>query len=665
METVAPAPQKTKRPPTADPAEGPQPAGGPSAVAPPASAPAQASMLSLLRQRRFGPFFLTQFLGAFNDNVFKNALLILIVYQSTEALAGEVNLWTNLCAGLFILPYFLFSATAGQLADKFEKARLIRCVKVAETVLMVGAAAGFYFRQVPLLIGVLFLMGTQSTLFGPVKYSILPQHLKREELVGGNGWVEMGTFLAILLGTLIGGVLIGLDGMGRGLVAGALVVVAVLGYLASRCVPEAPAADPGLTISWNPLRETMRTLRLIRRRRPVWLSILGISWFWFYGALVLAQLPVFAEATLGGSEQVVTLLLALFSVGIGAGSLLCKRLSGDCVELGLVPFGAAGLTLFGMDLFFASPEPAGGALVGALGFLVQSGSWRVALDVVMIGSFGGFFIVPLYAFVQERSDARHLARVIAGANIVNAAFMVAAAVVATGLLAAGLTIPQLFLATALMNLAVAAYLFTLLPEFLMRFCVWLLVSTVYRVEAEGLEHIPKRGGALLVCNHVSFVDALIIGGRCRRPVRFVMDYGIYNTPGLRWLFRLARVIPVASARRNEAVLEAAYDRIAAELEADHLVCIFPEGQVTRDGELSEFRPGVERIVARTPVPVVPMALQGLWGSLFSRKERSLARTGARDLCSSIGLCVGAPLAPERVTAPALEQTVHTLRGAWR
>ncbi len=636
----------------------------PSAPQEPAPEKKKTSMLDLLRQRRFGPFFLTQFLGAFNDNVFKNALLILIVYQSAEALAGGVNLWTNLCAGLFILPYFLFSATAGQIADKLEKGRLIRYVKLFEIVLMIGAAAGFYFQQVPLLIGLLFLMGTQSTLFGPVKYSILPQHLRKEELVGGNGWVEMGTFLAILLGTLAGGVLIGVEGWGRALVAGALVMIAVLGYLTSRGVPVAPAADPGLRISRNPIRETVRTLRLIRERRSIWLSILGISWFWFYGALVLAQLPAFAHDVLGGGEGVVTLLLALFSVGIGMGSLLCKKLSGDQVELGLVPFGAAGLTLFGADLFFASPDfsSAGGALVGAAEFLARSGSWRVAMDVVMIGCFGGFFIVPLYALVQERSREKHRARVIAGANIVNAAFMVLAAIVAAGLLAAGLTIPQLFLATALMNAVVAAYLFTLLPEFLMRFCVWFLISTAYRVEAAGLKHIPEKGGALLVANHVSYVDALIIGGRCRRPVRFVMDYGIYNTPGLRWLFRLAQVIPIASAKRHPEVLDAAYERIAEELAAGNVVGLFPEGHLTRDGGIQPFRPGVERIVERTPVPVVPMALSGLWGSVFSREGSSVWRRSSSELLSKVGLRVGAPLAPEKATAEALEARVRVLRG---
>ncbi|HAO31652.1 MAG TPA: glycerol acyltransferase, partial [Candidatus Competibacteraceae bacterium] len=370
---------------------------------------------TLLRERRFLPFFVTQFLGAFNDNVFKNALIIMIAFQVAANDPARSNLLANLSAGLFVLPFFLFSATAGQLSDKFEKSRYIRWVKLLEIAIMSGAAFGFVTGNTPLLIGLLFLMGAQSTLFGPAKYSILPQHLKPEELVGGNAWIEMATNLAILLGTMLGGILIARQ-QGAYWVAGAVVSLAVLGYLSSRSIPTAPPAAPDLKINWNPLTETWRILKFTHQNFTVFQSVLGISWFWFLGSVYLAQLPNYSKLTLGGGEPVVTLLLTLFAVGIGIGSLLCERLSGRMVELGLVPFGSIGLTLFGVDLFFATPAPPapGGELLGVWAFLTQPGSWRVVLDIVLIGVFGGIYIVPLYALVQQRSEPTHLSRVIAG-----------------------------------------------------------------------------------------------------------------------------------------------------------------------------------------------------------------------------------------------------------
>ncbi len=624
------------------------------------------NQFSLLRQRRFGPFFLTQFLGAFNDNVFKNALIILIAFQAVGLPPGDANILINLSAGLFILPFFLFSATAGQFADKYEKSHLIRLVKLLEIVIMVGAAAGFYLNNIPLLMGLLFLMGAQSTLFGPVKYGILPQHLREEELVGGNGLVEMGTFLAILLGTMTGGILIGLGASGAMLVSITVVTIACLGYLTSCGIPTAVAAAPTLRINWNPLTETWRNLNFTRQNRTVFLSILGISWFWFFGATYLAQLPNYTKLTLGGSEQVVTLLLTLFSLGIGLGSLLCERLSGRKVEIGLVPFGAIGLTLFSVDLFFAAPGiPAGRELIEASGFLRESGNWRVMADIVLIGLFGGFFIVPLYALVQQRSEPSHRSRIIAGNNILNALFMVISAVLAIVLLKAGLNIPQLFLATAFFNALVAIYIFTLVPEFLMRFIVWMLIHTLYRLRTEGLENIPDEGPVVLVCNHVSYVDALVIAGCCRRPARFVMDHKIFKIPVLSFVFRTAGAIPIAPAKEDPAMLERAYQRVAEYLDEGEVICLFPEGRITADGEIGPFRPGVERIIQRNPVPVIPMALRGLWGSFFSHRWGPAMRRLPRRCWSRITLAVGAPMAPKQVNAEELRSRVIELQGDWK
>jgi MFS family permease len=516
------------------------------------------SQFGLLRERRFLPFFCTQFLGAFNDNVYKNALVILLAFHAASLTAINPGTLVNLCAGLFILPFFLFSATAGQIADKYDKASIIRYVKLLEIAIMFAGAAGFFFQNVALLMAVLFLMGLHSTIFGPVKYSILPQHLRPTEIVGGNGLVEMGTFLAILLGTILGGLLVAQAQFAL-YVSATVVSIAVLGYLASRAIPAAPPAAPDLKINWNPLTESWANLQFTRRNRTVFLSVLGVSWFWFYGATLLTQLPNYCKEVLGGNEQVATVMLAVFSVGVGSGSLLCERLSGHKVEIGLVPFGSIGLSVFALDLFFASPVGGGAALIGAAEFLARAGSARILFDLVMIGVFGGFYIVPLYALIQTRSERSHQSRIIAGNNILNALFMVASAALSALLLYAGYTIPQIFLAIGLLNALVAVYIYTLVPEFLMRFLIWLLMHTVYRLEKRGLENIPDEGAALIVCNHVSFVDALIIVAASRRPIRFVMDHQIFRMPVLSFIFRTGRMIPIAPRKENPLLLERAYE----------------------------------------------------------------------------------------------------------
>ncbi|HRQ47017.1 MAG TPA: MFS transporter [Rhodocyclaceae bacterium] len=624
------------------------------------------SQFRLLEERRFLPFFVTQFLGAFNDNFYKNALIVLMTFQASRFTEMPHGVLVNLAAGLFILPFFLFSATAGQLADKYEKSRLIRFTKLLEIAIMALAAAALTFDSIELMLVTLFLMGTQSSLFGPVKYAILPQHLKEEELVGGNALVESGTFVSILLGTIAGGLTIALPG-GATWVATAVLLIAIVGYAASRQIPEARAADPDLRIDWNPLTETWRNIRFTRQNRTVFLSILGISWFWFYGALFLSQFPAYAKDVLSGNEHTVTLLLAVFSVGIGVGSLLCERLSDHRVELGLVPFGSIGLTLFALDLWWASPVVAhAGAALPVADLLAAPQSWRILFDLLMIGVFGGFFIVPLYALIQSRSDAAHRSRIIAGNNILNALFMVVAAGLAAALLAAGMSVAQLILMTALLNAAVAIYIYTLVPEFLLRFIVWLLVSAVYRLRVQGVEHIPEHGPAIVVANHVSFVDALVIMAASRRPIRFVMDHKIFRWPVLSFVFRTSRAIPIASAKEDPEMMERAFDDVAKALEAGELVGIFPEGRITHDGEINPFRPGIVRIVERTPVPVVPMALRGLWGSFFSRKGGpAMTRPLRRGVFNRIELLAAAPVAPEAVAAEHLQGVVAGLRGDWR
>ncbi len=623
------------------------------------------SQFGLLRERRFLPFFCTQFLGAFNDNVYKNALVILLAFHAASLTAMNPGTLVNLCAGLFILPFFLFSATAGQIADKYDKASIIRYVKLLEIAIMFAGAAGFFLQNIVLLMAVLFLMGLHSTIFGPVKYSILPQHLRPTEIVGGNGLVEMGTFLAILLGTILGGLLVAQAQFAL-YVSATVVSIAVLGYLASRAIPAAPPAAPDLKINWNPLTESWASLQFTRRNRTVFLSVLGVSWFWFYGATLLTQLPNYCKEVLGGNAEVATVMLAVFSVGVGAGSLLCERLSGHKVEIGLVPFGSIGLSVFALDLFFASPVGGGAALIGAAEFMARAGSARILFDLVMIGIFGGFYIVPLYALIQTRSERSHQSRIIAGNNILNALFMVASAALSALLLYAGYTIPQIFLVIGLLNALVAVYIYTLVPEFLMRFLIWLLMHTVYRLEKRGLENIPDEGAALIVCNHVSFVDALIIVAASRRPIRFVMDHQIFRMPVLSFIFRTGRMIPIAPKKENPLLLERAYEEIDAALRAGDLVGIFPEGRITDNGDLYPFKPGITRILARTPVPVVPLALRGLWGSFFSRIDgRAMSRPARLRPWRKVALVGGAVVVPAEATPEFLQQTVQALRGDWR
>jgi 1-acyl-sn-glycerol-3-phosphate acyltransferase len=395
----------------------------------------------------------------------------------------------------------------------------------------------------------------------------------------------------------------------------------------------------------------------------VWNAVLGISWFWFFGTVLIAQLPIYTRETLGGDGSVYTLVLTLFSVGSGIGALLCEKLSGRRVEIGLVPLGAFGLTVFGVDLYFARHGMAATRDLDWLAFLHGAGSLRIVLDLTLIGAFAGLYVVPLFAFVQARAPRGKLSRIIAGNNIMNAVLIVAAAGFGLGLGALGLDAAQIFLAAALLNVLVAAYIFTLVPEFIMRFITWVLVNTLYRVRADGLQHIPEEGPALLVCNHVSFMDPMLLMANLRRPARFVMYYRIFNIPLLRFVFRTAKAIPIAGQKEDPAVLQQAYDAVDAALADGEVVCIFPEGALTRDGAIAPFRPGVEKILARRPVPVVPMALRGLWGSVWSRRDSMLGRSRLpRRFRARVELVVDAPVSPERASAASLEARVRDLRG---
>jgi 1-acyl-sn-glycerol-3-phosphate acyltransferase len=508
------------------------------------------------------------------------------------------------------------------MGETLEKSGLIRKLKLLEIGTMVIASVGLLTDQLPLMMGALFLTGLQSALFGPVKYSILPQHLGNSELVGGNAWIEMGTFMAILLGTLGAGVLMASDDYARS-VSLALLVIAAAGYGSSRLIPTAPplGMPTGKMPSFNLYQETKSTLKLaFDQRISVSRSLIGNSWFWFVGAIYLTQIPALAKNVLHGDETVVSLILVMFSIGIGLGSLLCERLSGGKIEIGLVPLGSIGLTLFGFLLYLNLNAFAPGT--GTLDWshvLQDTHGLAILINVFFLGVSGGLYIVPLYALLQSRSRPAERSRVIAAANIMNSLFMVIAALFSILMLSVfQLSIAELLVSTAVLNIVVNIYLFRIVPEFIMRFIVWIVTHTAYRVQHKGLDNIPDEGAAVMVCNHISFVDALIISGSIRRPVRFVMYYKIFQWPVLSCVFRVAGAIPIAGRSEDPELYAKAFERISQALKEGELVCIFPEGKLTADGEIDVFKQGVRMILDRDPVPVIPAALQGLWNSFFSR-----------------------------------------------
>jgi 1-acyl-sn-glycerol-3-phosphate acyltransferase len=621
------------------------------------------SQFALLRQRRFAPFFWTQFLGAGNDNLFKFAFTVMVTYQVQvqwlpPALAGLA------IGALFILPFLLFSATSGQWADKLDKTRLMRFIKSLEIAIMALAGWGFVAASVPLLLACVFLMGLHSTLFGPVKFAYLPQHLNEREITGGNGVVEMGTFVAILLGNVAGGLLIGVPELGASYVAWACLGLAVLGRITAQFIPASPSTDPGLKINWNPFSETWRNLTLARGNIVVFRSLLGISWMWFFGAVFLSQFPSFAKDVLHGNEHVASVLLVVFSVGIGVGSLLCEVLSRRHVEIGLVPLGAIGMSVFSIDLYFASSGLAPASSSSLAQFLGAAAHWRVLADLALLSLFAGLYSVPMYALIQTRAPASHRARIIAANNILNALFMIVSAVLVGALLKAGLSIPQVFLLTGLANAVVATYIFLLVPEYLLRFIAWILSRLVYRFEVHDEHHIPVQGAAILVCNHVSFIDAMLLMAASPRPIRFIMDHKIFKTPVLGALFRLGKAIPIASQSDDAAVYDAAFREARAVLEAGDLLCIFPEGAITRNGELGEFKGGVMKVLATHPVPVVPLALHNLWGSFFSRIDgAAMVRPFRRGLFSRVSVRAAAALPAAAVTPQRLREAVAALLAA--
>jgi len=623
----------------------------------------------LLLKKRFGPFFWTQALGAFNDNVFRFALMFTLTFTAAEDLALDIDLLMNLAAALFILPFFLFSGIAGQLADKYEKSQVIRRIKWLELTLMLVALIAFASQAWWLLFVLVFAMGVQSALFGPIKYALLPQVLAKDELVTGNAFVGMGTFVAILFGTLLGGLLAGWAGEAPWVIGFAVLSFAFVGLLASWGIPEAKAGDPGLKLNWNIYSQTRRVLKEANKQRSVFWAILAISWFWFMGSGYLTQFPHFTRSVLGSDEGVGTLLLTLFSLGVGMGALLCGYWSRGKIELGLVPLGALGMALFSFDLYRQAvtfPVLLEGESLRTLTEFLALGGQRLLVDLTLAGVSGGLFIVPLYSLVQRRSPVAVRAQVIAALNVFNALAMVLSALTGAFLLSLlGVSLPVFYLVYGVTALVVASLAIKLAGDPLLRFLIYLLSHTLYRVRHRGLENLPESGPALVVANHVSYMDALLLAGACHRPLRFVIDKDIHDLPLLKRFLELAGTLPLASEKIDRQNLQEAFARVGQALEQGELVFIFPEGRLTPDGELQTFKKGVERILARHPVPVIPMALRGLWGSWFSREKGRAFKKMPRRFWSRIEVVAGQPVPAEEATASLLQEKVAGLRGSWR
>ncbi len=573
------------------------------------------SQFELLRSRRFLPLFVTQFLGAFNDNAFKNALIILVTFRGADALGLDAGIMVALAAGIFILPFFLCSATAGQLADKHEKAKLIRIIKFAEIVAMALAVVGLFRQDVWMLMGVLFLMGTQSAFFGPLKYAILPDHVARERLLAANGLIEAATFIAILLGTIAGGVLI-LLAQGTLYISVLVVGLAVLGFVASCFIPSAGPAIPDLAINPNFPAEIGNIIGHARTRREVFLSIMGISWFWLVGAVYLAELPTYAKDVLGANEHVVTLFLATFAIGIAVGSVLCNRaLRGD-ISAKFVPVGAIAMTVFALDLVAAStgvPTPAGGAAMSIGHIITSFAGVRILVDLFLMALAGGFYTVPLYVILQAASSAEHRARNIAANNILNALFMVLGAGATIVLLALGSSVPDIFLYIAILNAAVAAYICKLLPREVVNAVARWILGLLYRVEVRGEANFRAAGNrVVIVANHTSYLDGALLCAYLPRTPTFAINSHVASKWWAKPAFLLFELLPLDPTNPMAA------KTLVGAVKAGKRCLIFPEGRITTTGSLMKVYEGPGTIADLAGAKILPIRIEGAQYTPFSR-----------------------------------------------
>jgi acyl-[acyl-carrier-protein]-phospholipid O-acyltransferase / long-chain-fatty-acid--[acyl-carrier-protein] ligase len=574
------------------------------------------NQVRLLGARRFLPLFATQTLGAFNDNLFKSAFVMLVTYGTAMRTGFDPGVLAAFAGGALIAPYFLFSALAGELADRFERSRLLQILKAAELVVVLGAAAALFVDSLTLSFLVLFMLGTQATLSSPVRYALLPQHLAPSDLVDGNALLEGGTFLSILLGTIAGSLAVAVQ-FGTEIAGLLLVLCGLAGFAASLFVPRAPAPSPGLRLSRNPVAATGAILRHARERRDVHLSILGASWFWLVGAVFLSQLPNFAKQTLGAGSGVVTLFLAAFSIGVGVGSVLCGRLMKGEISARYVPLAALGMAVFSLDLALASEgaiPAASGELLGIAAFLSHLVGIRIFADLLAIAICGGFFVVPLYAIVQRRSEEAFRARIIAAGNIMNALFMTGAAIVTALLLAAGLHTPDLYLVLGILNAGVALWICKLLPQDTLRMLARIALRLAYRVEVRGLENLASAGErVVIVPNHLSFLDGPLIAAFLPGYPMFAID----TAQAARWWAR--PLLAGADIYPMDPTRPMATKSLVKALRAGRQCVIFPEGRLNvTGGALMKIYDGPALIADKGEAVVLPVRIDGVEFTPFSR-----------------------------------------------
>lgn len=577
--------------------------------------------------KRFSPLFWTMFLGALNDNFFKNALVIIIAYKSITLMGLSSQALVAMAGGIFILPFFLFSATAGQLSDKLSKTQLVKYTKFTELLIMIVASVGFFTDNFYILLSTLFLMGTQSSFFGPLKYGIIPQLLKREELVSGNAVIGGGTFLAILVGTIIGGLSVTTESSTLFISAG-IISVSLLGIISSLFLRHVDPVDSGVKPDFTFFRPTIDIIKITMKDKKIFHTCMGISWFWFFGAAILSLLPNLCKDIFHSSESVGTVFLASFTIGMGAGSFFAERLSQNRPEMGMVPLAALGMSIFLGDLSYSALHftfDSSVPLYTIKEFFEQQYSIRSLLDLFLVSVFGGMFIIPQFTFLQDYAPRNILSRIIAGNNIWNAIFMVSAAVCIMVLSGFGISIPWIILILAGMNIIYFIYIYFQNSSVTLRFIFWMMSKFFYRVEIEGRENIPDEGPVVIASNHVSFVDWIMIMAACPRPVRFVIDHAYYYKTGVTFWLKQAHLIPIATKRDNPEILESAFAHIEAGLKNGDVIGIFPEGWITRDGKLRRFQPGIKKVVSMHPTVVVPMVIDGLWGSFFSFEGSGVLR----------------------------------------
>jgi len=604
----------------------------------------------LYKIRRFWPLFWTQFSGALNDNFFKNAFVMLITYKSASIAGMTASQIVPMAGGIFILPFFLFSATAGQIADKYQKAKIIKITKYTELFVMCLATVGLFLSNFELLLFVLFLMGTQSAFFGPLKYGIIPQLVHDHELVTGNAYIASGTFIAILVGTICGGIFSSFESY-QYWVSGGLILVSLIGIFTSHYVQEVKVFNSEVKVDYTFIKPTWNILRLTMKDKDIFYTVLGISWFWFLGAAILSLVPIFCKEVMHGNTYVGTMFLATFTIGMGVGSILTEKISGKNVEMGVVAIASLVLSIFLIDLHCVGlsfmKEVSGSELLGPAQFFKQSGSIHAFFDLFMISICGGMYIVPQMTYVQEISDEDKLSRTIAGNNIWNALFMVSSAgflmVIST------LGIPKSILIVAILNIIVSFFQYAYRSLDTVRFLGWILSHLFYNFKVKGKENLPENGPFIILCNHVSFIDWLFIYAAIKPSPQFIIDWAYYYMPLGPFWFKQGGLIPIATKKESKEVLEKAYKALSNNIQNGSVLAVFPEGTITRNGEMNELRPGILKVIKENPVPIIPISLNGLWGSVFSFEGGHVIFKIPKSLRRKITLTISKPIDPKDLT----------------